>query len=263
MFYLSKILWGVLQPSSLIAVLFAVGIVCAVFGRARAGRRFFASGALLYILFGFFPISTWLLAPLELRAYNEAANYKDIAGAAGIVVLGGAIEGGSMLGHGAPHLNEASERMIEAVRLAGLFPALPIIFSGGSANLFGADEATEAELARRFFERFNILPPRLLLEPGSRNTYENAVLTAKLLQPKAGQKWMLVTSAFHMPRAKALFEAQGFDILAWPVDYKTGRSHAYYRLFSKASDGLKKMDLAAKEWTGLAVAWALGYITWH
>ena len=202
------------------------------------------------------------MAPLEKQASAAAA--KEPASAAGIIVLGGAIEGRSELGDSAPHLNESGERMIETVRLAGRYPSLPIVFTGGSDAFFGrSGSESEAELARQFFERFNIKPPRLMLEDRSRNTRENAVEAAKLLQPKAGQKWILVTSASHMPRAKALFEAQGFEILAWPVDFKTSGFRGSWRLFPKASDGLKRMDLAAKEWVGLGAAWMLGYFSRH
>jgi uncharacterized SAM-binding protein YcdF (DUF218 family) len=261
MFYLSKIVWGILQPSSLILILFASGAIFAAAGRAKFAIRLFVSGTVLYALLGFFPLANWLLAPLE--QYANAVAAKNLNGAAGIIVLGGAIEGRPVLGDGAPHLNESGERMIDAVRLADRYPSAPVIFTGGSDALFSRNGSeTEAELARQFFERFNITPPRLMLEDRSRNTRENAVLTARLLQPKAGQKWILVTSAFHMLRAKAHFEAQGFDILPWPVDFKTGGDQGQWRLFGRASDGLKRMDLAAKEWVGLGAAWMAGYISW-
>jgi uncharacterized SAM-binding protein YcdF (DUF218 family) len=261
MFYLSKIVWGIFQPSSIIPIFFAAGACFAAAGRVRAAIRLFLSGALLYVLFGFSPLSYWLLVPLERHA--GAVTPKDLGDAAGIIVLGGAIEGRPAFGGGAPHLNEAGERMIEAVRLAGRYPSLPVVFTGGSSALFGGRGSdSEAELARQFFEGFNIMPPRLMLEDRSRNTRENAAETAKLLRPKAGQKWILVTSASHMPRAKALFEAQGFEILAWPVDFKTSSSRGSWRLSPKASDGLQRTDLAAKEWVGLGAAWMLGYISW-
>jgi uncharacterized SAM-binding protein YcdF (DUF218 family) len=261
MFYLSKIAWGIFQPSSAVLIFFAAGGFFTAAGRTRAAIRLFVSGAILYVLFGFAPLSNWLLAPLEKQASAVAA--KDLDGAAGIIVLGGAIEGRSVLGDQAPHLNEAGERMIDAVRLAVRYPSLPVVFTGGPDPFFGRDgHESEAELARQFFERFNITPPRLMLEGRSRNTRENAVETAKLLRPRAGQKWILVTSAFHMPRAKALFEAQGFEILAWPVDFKTSGFRGSWRLFPRASDGLKRMDFVAKEWVGLGAAWMLGYISW-
>ena len=105
--------------------------------------------------------------------------------------------------------------------------------------------------------------PAFWLEDRSRNTAENAVQAAKLLQPKPGQKWILITSAFHMPRAKALFEAQGFEILARPVDFKTSGFEGSWRVFGRPSTGLKRIDLAAKEWAGLGVAWLLGDISRH
>jgi uncharacterized SAM-binding protein YcdF (DUF218 family) len=261
MFYLSKIVWGLFQPSTLILIVFAFGGILAAAGWARAAKRLFVGGAVLYALLGFSPLANLLLAPLE--RYASAVAAKELDGAAGIIVLGGAIEGRPALGDGAPHLNESAERMIDAVRLADRYPSVPVIFTGGSDALFSRNGSeTEAELARQFFERFKITPPRLILEDRSRNTRENAVLTGRLLQPKAGQKWILVTSAFHMLRAKALFEAQGFEILPWPVDFKTGGDQGPWWLFARASDGLKRMDLAAKEWVGLGAAWMLGYISW-
>jgi uncharacterized SAM-binding protein YcdF (DUF218 family) len=260
MFYLSKILWGLFQPSSLIVLFLAAGVAFAIAGRKRPALRFFVSGAVLYVIFGFSPLAIWLLAPLEIHASAVAA--KDLDGASGIIVLGGAIEGSSALGDGAPHLNESADRMIEAVHLAARYPSMPVLFTGGKAELFERqDTETEAELARRFFEAFNLTPPRLMLESQSRNTLENAVLSAKLLHPEPEQKWILVTSAFHMPRAKALFEAQGFAVLARPVDFKTNGIKSWWYFFPKASDGLRRLDLAAKEWGGLGVSWLRGDIS--
>ncbi|MFY9642046.1 MAG: YdcF family protein [Rhodomicrobium sp.] len=257
MFYLSKILWFFFQPSSLLVLLFAAGAAYALLGKARPALRLFASGAALYAVFGLSPLANLLLAPLELAANAAAAENLD--GAAGIIVLGGAIAPTSSLAYGATHLNDSADRMIEALRLAARYPALPVLFSGGIAALHPRkDTETEAARAQRFFEAFNLVPPRLILEDRSRNTLENAVLSARMLQPKPGQKWILVTSAFHMPRAKALFEAQGFEILARPMDFRTNGFYDCWLPFAKASDGLRRLDLAAKEWAGLFVAWLAG-----
>ena len=260
MFYLSKIVWGLFQPSSLLIILFAGGAVMAWAGRTRAAMRLFASGAALYVIFGFSPLANWVMAPLEVRAKAGAAQSLD--GAAGIIVLGGAIESAASLGGDAPHLNESGDRMVEALRLAASYPSLPVFFSGGKADLFPReDRDTEAALALRFFAAFNLTPPRVRFEDRSRNTFENAVEAAKELQPKPGQKWILVTSAFHMPRAKALFEAQGFEILARPVDYRTNGFDGWWRPFPRASEGLRRLDLVVKEWVGLAMAWASGELS--
>jgi len=260
MFYLSKILAALFQPSSLLVLLFAAGALFALLGKARPALRLFASGAALYVIFGFSPLANLILAPLELNAKASAA--KNLDGAAGIIVLGGGIANGPSLADGAPHLNESGDRMVEAVRLAAQYPSLPVLFCGGKAAMLPTqDSEPEAAPAKRFFQDFGLPQPRLMLEDRSRNTFENAVQAARILQPKPGQKWILVTSAFHMPRAKALFEAQGFEILARPVDFKTDGFYGWWRPFPRASEGLTRMDLAVKEWSGLAMAWLPGNLS--
>jgi uncharacterized SAM-binding protein YcdF (DUF218 family) len=257
MFYVAKILAAVFQPSSLLALLFAGGAAFALKGKARTALRLFASGAVLYAIFGFSPLANLMLAPLELNAEANAAANLD--GAAGIIVLGGGIGNEPSLADGDPHLNESGDRMVEAVRLAARYPSLPVLFCGGKPEILPTqDNETEAAPAGRFFQGFGLVPPRLMLEDRSRNTFENAVQAARILQRKPGQKWILVTSAFHMPRAKALFEAQGFEILARPVDFRTDGFYDWWWPFARASDGLRRMDLAVKEWSGLAMAWLSG-----
>jgi uncharacterized SAM-binding protein YcdF (DUF218 family) len=259
MFYLSKILWALFQPSTLIAELLFGGLLLMALHR-RMGLRLVLSGAALYAIMGFSPIANWLLIPLE-RGY--ATNATETAEPTGIIVLGGAISGAAGYGAGRVMLNDAADRMIEAVRLAQKYPAAPLIFSGGKSDLFEFEEReTEAELARRFFESFNIRPPRLKLEDRSRNTLENAVFTAKLVDPQPNQRWALVTSAFHMPRALALFQAQGFRIVPAPADLKTRGDNDRWQIFGKPSDGLRRVDIAAKEWVGLFIAWLRGDLAW-
>lgn len=257
MFYLSKIVWALLQPSSLIVILFAAGTVLAWAGRTGAALRLFATGAAFYVVFGFSPLANWAMAALEVRA--KAAEAQSLDGAAGIIVLGGAIETAASLGGGTPHLSKSADRVVEALRLAARYPALPVFFAGGKADLYPRqDTDPEALLAQRFFQAFNLMPPRFKFEDRSRNTFEDAVESAKSLQPRPGQKWIFVTSAFHMPRAKALFEAQGFEVLARPVDFRTNGFNGWWRTFPRASEGLRRLDLAVKEWVGLTMAWASG-----
>jgi uncharacterized SAM-binding protein YcdF (DUF218 family) len=260
MFYLSKIVWAFLQPSSLIAIVLAVGFFLAVRHKRSALPVLFC-GITLYLIAGFSPLANWLLIPLESRAEIGAA--EPIDGAAGIIVLGGAIPGARESGDGRVILNDAADRMIEAVRLALQHPDLPVIFSGGSGEFpLTGSQGPEAEHARRFFEGFKIAPPRLRLEDRSRNTLENAVFTADLVKPRRDQRWVLVTSAFHMPRARALFEAQGFRIIPRPGDFRTIGSQDRWEIFGKPSDGLRRLDVAAKEWVGLWIAWLRGDIAW-
>ena len=175
MFYLSKIVWAFFQPSSIIAILLAAGLLLET-RRKRAGLPLLFSAAALYLIAGYSPLANWLVMPLEESA--QSGSEEKIDGAAGIIVLGGALPG--MLNSGRVVVNDAADRMIEALRVAQQHPELPVIFSGGIGNLFKSPgHDTEAELARRFFEGFGIAPPRLKLEDRSRNTLENAVFTAE------------------------------------------------------------------------------------
>ena len=108
--------------------------------------------------------------------------------------------------------------------LAKRFPEARLLFTGGSGalrDLAGA-EASEADMAGRFFHDQGVSPERLLLEGQSRNTAENARLSLALAAPAPGETWVLVTSAFHMPRAMRSFETAGWTgLVPWPVDYRT------------------------------------------
>src|SRR5436189_176106 len=108
-------------------------------------------------------------------------------------------------------------------------------------------------LAARLFESFGIAKERIILEGKSRDTEENARFTKELLQPKPGERWLLVTSAHHMPRSVGVFRAAGFPVEALPVDYRTRGAADILRPFSTLGDGLRRTDTAMREWVGLAI----------
>src|SRR6185436_17105876 len=92
---------------------------------------------------------------------------------------------------------------------------------------------------------------RITYERKSLNTEQNAVFAKAIALPKAGERWLLVTSAFHMPRAMGAFRAAGFDVVAYPVDFRTDGSSALTTPFAFVSQGLRMTDTATKEWIGL------------
>jgi uncharacterized SAM-binding protein YcdF (DUF218 family) len=257
MFYLSKLVWAVLQPSNFIALLLVLGIGLLALRKRRAALRLIVGATALYVVAAFSPLANWLLHPLEHHV--KPGTERDVTGAAGIIVLGGGISGAIPSEDRAIPMGGAIERVTETLRLAVRHPEVPVIFSGGSGLILRlGDEPNEADAARRFFGGFGIVPPRLQLEDRSRNTLENATLSAAMLQPKPDQRWILVTSAFHIRRAKALFEAQGFKVVPWPVGYLTNGSDDLRQPFGRGSEGLRRMDLATKEWLGLFVSWLRG-----
>lgn len=254
-FELSKILWFFAQPSNVILIMLALGGALGWSGRERPGLQMCAAGAALYAILGLSPVGHLLLLPLEERFLRPELQ-PDYA-PKGVIVLGGAVDSLVSGARGQAALNEAAERMTEAVALSRRFPQALIVFTGGSAELIYETEP-ETEAAKRLFTALGVDPSRVIYESQSRNTYENAQWTRAALGDRADGDWVLVTSAFHMPRAMGLFRAAGFKVRPWPVDYRTRGAQDAWRFFARSSEGLRRADLAAKEWAGLLVYWLSG-----
>ena len=258
-FYLAKVVWFVLQPSTLIALLIGYGAILIWTGWARWGRRFVSIGAALLLIVGLSPLGNALILPLEDRF--PRANL--VPPPEGIIILGGGES--RLIGQArkAPTLNEAGERLLEGALLAMRFPQTKVAFSGGDAGiLYKAD--SEAAGAAALLGALGVSQDRLILEANARDTYENAVYLKKELEAKGtleeatGGRWFLVTSAYHMPRSIGAFRQAGFDVEPWPVDYRTRGSEDLKRPFFQVSEGLRRVDTAAREWVGLLAYWLTG-----
>jgi uncharacterized SAM-binding protein YcdF (DUF218 family) len=247
-FPLSKVLGFVALPSNLLMLVGLMGAALLFTRRKRLGQGMMIASVLTLALAGWSPLGNWLITPLEDRypAWRGASAQDSIVG---IIILGGAISPEVSGARGTVALNEAAERMTVAADLARRFPAARIIFSGGSGKLFGG--AAEADFVLPLFESFGIARERITLEGRSRNTAENARFTKELVQPKAGERWLLVTSAYHMPRSIGVFRREGFAVDAYPVDWRTAGAGAALTPFTALSAGLARTDAGVHEWLGL------------
>jgi uncharacterized SAM-binding protein YcdF (DUF218 family) len=223
---------------------------------ARAGRRLLVASILLLAIAGFSPLGNWLLYPLEQRfpPWDDAHGAPD-----GIIVLGGSIDADLSEAHGRAVVRSAADRILAAAALARRYPSARVIFSGGSANLIGND-AREADYAAALFESLGIDKTRLTMERASRNTQENAEFSKSLAAPKSGERWLLVTSAFHMPRSIGLFRKAQFAVEAYPVDWRIGGRADLVSFSVVAGEGLGRTDLGLREWIGLLAYWLTGKI---
>jgi uncharacterized SAM-binding protein YcdF (DUF218 family) len=258
-FYLAKALWFLLQPSTLIALLIGYGSILIWTGWARWGRRFVSIGALLLLVAGLSPLGSALILPLEDRF--PRADIDAPPRPTGFVILGGAEDRLVGTARNVPALNEAAERMVEAAILARRFPEAKLAFSGGDTGVL-YQTGNEAEGAETLLTALGVPRDRLILETNSRDTYENAVFLKEELAKQGelgpGTRWLLITSAYHMPRAIGAFREAGFDIEAWPVDYRTRGRSDLARPFDKVSEGLRRVDVATREWAGLLAYWLGG-----
>ncbi len=220
-FAFSKLAWMLIQPDLIIFALIVIGGALLWTRWTRAGRRLATLGAILLLLVAATPLDDWLYAPLENRfpPVHSPPPHVD-----GIIALGGAVDPIASARHGMPSLNEEAERMTTFVKLARLYPAAKLVFTSGSAAVFG-EKQREADAAKQLFADLGLDTSKIIFERDSRNTYENAIFSEKLAKPKPGEVWILVTSAWHMPRAVGIFRQAGWPVLAWPVAYKTGGSY--------------------------------------
>lgn len=245
-FIASKLAWGVLKPQTWI--LFLAGAACLAAWRGATGTTR-ASTTLLLVLIvviGAFPVADRLMAPLESR-YPANPPVENVTG---IIVLGG---GEEWPRYGQPQVNEGGERFIEALALSRMFPEARLVYTGGSGSLshLGEVPGKSAETAELFFRRSGVAPERVSYEPASRNTAENAAFAYDLVEPKTGETWLLVTSAFHMPRAFRSFERAGWPgLVAWPVDF---RADEEFYVGWYLPGNLTGLEVALKEYLGLFV----------
>jgi uncharacterized SAM-binding protein YcdF (DUF218 family) len=244
-FLLSKVFWLIAAPSNLIGVMIVAGLIALITKRLRRlGRFFIVAGLTALVVCGLGPLGVWIIRPLEDRFERPS----ELAAPRGIIVLGGAISPEMFQSRSA--LVPLGGRLTEAVALWRRFPDAQVVFVGGSSD---GNSIPEAEVAGKLFMNLGLPREKILYENRSRNTFENAEFSWELLKPRSEDKWILVTSASHMPRAMAVFRHFGFNVIAWPADYQSlGTTRELVGFSLSAAAGLVVCDLAVKEWIGLA-----------
>jgi uncharacterized SAM-binding protein YcdF (DUF218 family) len=254
-YYVSKILWVFAQPSNLIVFAIAAGVMALLLGRRRLARWLLYPSAAALLVISLLPVGEWLLLPLENRFPAPAAPPVDVDG---IVVLGGGINLGVSERRGRATFRDTSERFINLVELARRYPEARVVFSGGQGWLAGGD-LSEAKVMRGFVREQGLDEARVIFEDRARNTYENALLAKPLAAPRPGERWLLVTSAFHMPRAVGVFREAGWPVIPYPVDYRTGGAFTLLAT-PDAAQRWREFDQAIKSWIGLVAYWLTGRI---
>ena len=257
MFWLvSKLFWLFFHPMSLAILFVLAGFSFALARRKLTGLVLTGAGLAVLLVAGLTTLGAVLMQPLEAR-YPRPDAVPD--NAAGVIVLGGGTENVISAARQSFQLAASGDRYVEAVRLALAHSDLPVLVTGGAGTLDGAGES-DARSAARLFEAFGLHAPRIRYESRSRNTHENAINAAALLDPQPGEIHVLITSAYHMPRSVALFEKAGFKVLPWPVDYRTTGDAIFMPDIGDATANIELTGTAIREWIGLIAYWATGRI---
>ncbi|HEV7409158.1 MAG TPA: YdcF family protein [Bradyrhizobium sp.] len=255
-FALSKTVGLMLLPSNFLIGIGLAGLLLLLTRFAPLGRKLVVASIVLFAICAFSPLGNLLLYPLESRFPPWDATRG--APPDGIVVLGGSIDPERSVAHGVAVFKGSVDRLIAAAELAHRYPNARILFSGGNANLVSDDSAKEADYAIAVFEALGIAKARLTSERRSRNTLENAEFSKAIAAPKSGERWLLVTSAYHMPRSIGIFRKVGFAVEPYPVDWLTGNRADLMTFSVVAIEGLTRVETGMREWMGLAAYWISG-----
>lgn len=244
-FILSKIFWLFASPLHFCILSLALALVLRSRWRFSRALAIFATLALAAIVFS--PLSALLLRPLEDRFPAHPAL---AAPPTGIIVLGGAMDVDVTVDRDMSTLAANGDRIIVGALLAKTYPQAKLVFSGGTGAFVG-DLLPEAIAVRRLWRELGVPESQMVFEDRSRNTFENAAFTKAMVAPKPGETWLLVTSAFHMPRSMGIFRAQGMDVTAYPVNFRTRGNDKDFRLPIDGALAAQNFETALREYVGL------------
>jgi uncharacterized SAM-binding protein YcdF (DUF218 family) len=247
MFFAAKVLALLTQPLAWVIGLLSVSLLLTA-RKPKTARTCMGVALAVIVVMGWQPAPDYFLRDLESH-YPEFPPQADLRGFAGVVVLGGSTEAGHVAqSHSQALFTDAGERLTAPVIMLRYNPHLHIVYSGGEGTLLG-DGPSEAERARVFFDSMGLTDKQVQYESASRNTYENAVFSARLPGITTTQPWLLLTSASHMPRAMGTFTKAGWRVTAYPVDFRTGATTPW--LDYSLREGTQKWQMVLHEWLGI------------
>jgi len=245
-FWISKLAWFVIAPDSLLFLLILCACILLWRKRYRPARRLLGVTVLVLLIVGLFPVGEWVFYPLETRF---SANPTLPESVTGIIVLGGAEDALRSELWNQTELGECAERLHSFLTLARQYPQAKLVYTGGSGSLRD-QEFKGASVAKMFLEEHGLDLLRLQLEDQSRNTYENATCSKVLVNHSPDETWILITTAWHMPRSVGIFRKVGWPVIPYPVDHWT-KPGKLLEIDWDVAGHLRNLKIATKEWVGL------------
>lgn len=248
-FVLSKTAGMIIRVEIWLIIALALSLIALWRGRIKRAQWTLAATFVFVLTLSYFPLGGSFFAKLESRFPVEP----ELEHVDGIIILGGAEQRAAMKTWGPVQLSAAAERYTASLELADSFPDAKVLFTGGSGSIRDLQgiTASEADVAETFFLTHGVNPERLLLEGRSRNTAENASLSLALAQPSNNEVWVLVTSAYHLPRAVRSFEAAGWpEVVPYPVDFRTSRGGKGLSPYLHLSSNMDHLNILMKEALG-------------
>jgi uncharacterized SAM-binding protein YcdF (DUF218 family) len=255
-FFLSKLVWLVAAPDSLLLILLLIAWTLLCCEKHRSAKRVLGFVVVILLIVALFPVDEWVLYPLEIRFPTNPVLPQKVDG---IVVLSGAEDAKLSSKWNQVELGGAAERLLAFQALARRYPEAKLVFTGGSGSMV-YQEYKGADVAKMVLEQQGMNISHVIFETESRNTYENAVLSKVLAKPVSGENWILITSAFHMPRSIGIFCRAGWPMIPYPVDHYTWSGHLF-RVDLALTGHLGNLAMGIREWLGLVAYYATGKTT--
>jgi len=249
-FYLSKVFWFFADPGNVLLIMLCLGALLVFRRRDKLGRRLLALVAVVSFILAVVPIGRNLLIVLENR-FPVVQTLPDKVD--GIIVLGGVVNEVISRARGQLSIGGSVERLTEFAALSKKFPYAKLLFTSGSGKLL-TQNIKEADVVGPLLASLGVDMSRVQFENQSRNTYENAVMSKQLINPSPDETWVLITSAFHMPRAVGIFRKLGWQVLPYPVDFNYKGETLYAPTFDFLG-GVGYLSSAIHEWLGLVFYW--------
>ena len=246
MFVLSKMLSWALAPGNVLLALSCVGVVLLWTRWRRTGRMLLTTCIVVGLAVSVLPIGTMLIAGLE----DRFASPDRLEGRVdGIVVIGGMISPIVTESRDQVALTDGAERLIEFAELSRRFPDARLLYSGGPYSLRRPD-LREAHIARHVLDKMAIDTSRIMFEDESRTIFESARQSTIMAQPTPQERWIVIETAYQMPRAIGAFRKAGWNVVAYPVDYRApGR--IVPALYPDFVGGLQTLNDGVREWYAL------------
>lgn len=255
-FLLSKILWIAINPFNVILALLVLGWLL-LFKKPAVGKRLIGMGLLIIFLAGSGFLPGIMMRSLENRIPAGTIPSK----INGVIVLAGMVNMKSSR-KGLIELTEQSDRIIEGIIMVQRYSGAKLIIIGGSGSLKQGENLKEADYLKKLAISLGVNEERIFIERNSRNTHEHAVALAKILHTEEGWQWVLITSAFHMPRSLGCFMKEGLNVIPYPVDYKTTvdvSNNFSIVSFLPTMGNLSSFNIALHEWLGLVTYRFMSY----
>lgn len=265
-FIFSKVVQFCIEPLNWLFIFIPLSLLFLSLRKPDLCKRFLLLAMTDLLLVGYLPTSEIFLRALEDAVPKVSLSELSEKDLSGIIVLGGAIEGGQIaLDRGEISIYSSAERVTKAFELIRKYPNLAYIFSGYSGRL-SPKGLSESDAFKQLVQEQGLSDSNAHYENQSRNTYENVLyikpMIADLRLKGAGgevqdsKPWLLITSASHMYRSLKIFQKQGIEVIPVPVDYQTG-NQLHWGAFN-LEEGAQHWNRLIHELVGLLAYWITG-----